>query len=519
MFDRDDALVDPLTEAEFDAAFAALIDGVEREQASRARAARLAAEERLRGAPGAGAAAAIERFTGEGALPDQPDTLLLDALRAARRLESWAQARQLAVIAELAARRSPRAGNPHEAPDSPRESPLAFRAVADEVAFELSVSRYAAEQRLDLAMTLSGRLPRTLDALEGGEIDYPKALAIAESSHGLADGAAETVESRALAVAPERTTAELRRVLAHAVIAADPAGARRRAEAAQEDRRVAFTQVSDGMCDVWMHLPAPGAMAIKAAIGALARRAKTPGDRRTADQRRADVAVEVFLRALEDPALPRTRQGRPHILVTVPASTLTGAGEEPAYLGGYGPIVAELSRDVVANGTWRCAITDDAHGTLLGLGTSTHTPGYRHHSAGARHVTVRDRTCRFVGCANPAETADLDHRVPYPRGATCECETGSLCPYHHRVKHETGFRVRGSQDPADPVGTLIWTSPTGRERKDYPAVLAPPGLPGMGQPPPGSPPGESPPVTSAGGRESDEPVGERIEEAQDPPPF
>lgn len=384
-------------------------------------------------------------------------------------------------------------------------------------------------------MTLCTRLPRTLDALATGDIDYPKTLAIAESTHGLADPAASRVESRALEVAPERTTAELRRVLAHAVIAADPAAARRRAEAAQDDRRVCFTHVSDGMCDVWMHLPAPGAMAVKAAVVALARQARTPGDPRTADQRRADVAVEVFRRALEEPALPRTRHGRPNVLVTVPASTLTGAGEEPGYLGGYGPIIADLGREVAANGTWRCAVTDDAHGTLLGLGTSTHTPGYRHQAAGARHVTVRDRTCRFVGCANPAETADLDHRVPYPRGATCECETGSLCPHHHRVKHETGFQVRVSEDSGDPVGTLIWTSPTGRQRKDYPAVLSPPALappnvtprnvtpPGVAPPgiaPPGAAsPGDLSPGAGPQGQEFDDLAREPFEEAQDPPPF
>lgn len=132
------AVTDPLSDAEVEAEFAALIERAARERAVPEPFAG------LRGAPGAGSALAIERLTAQGALADRPDTAVLDALRAARRLESWAQARQLVVIAELAARRSPpgpAAHVPSQLPgESPRESPLAFRAVADEIALELSVS-------------------------------------------------------------------------------------------------------------------------------------------------------------------------------------------------------------------------------------------------------------------------------------------------------------------------------------------------------------------------------------------
>jgi hypothetical protein len=67
----------------------------------------------------------------------------------------------------------------------------------------------------------------------------------------------------------------------------------------------------------------------------------------------------------------------------------------------------------------------------------------------------------------------VDHLRPYPEGVTCECNTESLCGFHHRIKHETGFRVRWSTNPNHPPGTLIWTGPSGREYIDHPACLDP----------------------------------------------
>jgi hypothetical protein len=132
-----------------------------------------------------------------------------------------------------------------------------------------------------------------------------------------------------------------------------------------------------------------------------------------------------------------------------------------------------MARDVAATGTWRCAITNQQHGTLDGLGTSTYTPNYPATQALRRHLNVRDRRCRYFGCTRPAEYCDIDHLNPHPKGATCECNTEPLCGHHHRLKHETGWRVRFSDNPDHPPGTLIWTSPIGHEFHDYPDPLDP----------------------------------------------
>ena len=57
--------------------------------------------------------------------------------------------------------------------------------------------------------------------------------------------------------------------------------------------------------------------------------------------------------------------------------TFLGLNDDPGHLSGHGPVPAAMIRDLAAQGTWRCAVVDDRHGTLLGLGRATWTPGYR----------------------------------------------------------------------------------------------------------------------------------------------
>ena len=125
------------------------------------------------------------------------------------------------------------------------------------------------------------------------------------------------------------------------------------------------------------------------------------------------------------------------------------------------PIAAGMAREVAEHGTWRCAVVDGTHGTLLGLGRASLTPNYRPGKALVGFTRVRDETCTFPGCRQPAHRCDLDHRDRHPRGPTYECNLAALCRRHHRLKHEAGFQVRISSHPGDPPGTVSWTTPAG----------------------------------------------------------
>src|SRR5215469_7398670 len=82
------------------------------------------------------------------------DDELIGVLRAWRRQASWAQARELAAVAELA-RRRPAEGTPPAAPGGFPAAVSEF--TADEVAMALTLTGRAAGAELDLALDLAAR--------------------------------------------------------------------------------------------------------------------------------------------------------------------------------------------------------------------------------------------------------------------------------------------------------------------------------------------------------------------------
>src|SRR6266542_4078558 len=153
-----------------------------------------------------------------------------------RRLASWAQAKELAAVAQIASRSAARdedigtgpAGRPARIPAS----------AAAEVALELTMSRYGASWWAGLAVDLGWRLPGTGAALESGVIDLYRARLICEATTRLSDEAARSVESKVLPAAGGQTPGMLRAALRRAVIAADPEGADRRREESERQAKV-----------------------------------------------------------------------------------------------------------------------------------------------------------------------------------------------------------------------------------------------------------------------------------------
>jgi hypothetical protein len=73
-------------------------------------------------------------------------------------------------------------------------------------------------------------------------------------------------------------------------------------------------------------------------------------------------------------------------------------------------------------------------------------------------VNLRDLTCRFPTCRQPAWRCDADHTKPYDQGGpTCSCNLGPLCRYHHALKQHPQWRL----DQPVP-GVFVWTTPVGR---------------------------------------------------------
>ncbi|MGB0101154.1 MAG: HNH endonuclease signature motif containing protein [Nocardioides sp.] len=69
---------------------------------------------------------------------------------------------------------------------------------------------------------------------------------------------------------------------------------------------------------------------------------------------------------------------------------------------------------------------------------------------------ARYPTCVFAHCQRPSRRCDLDHRTPYPAGATTTSNLYPLCRRHHRLKTTGGWHYQPLNQ-----SLIEWTSPTG----------------------------------------------------------
>lgn len=101
--------------------------------------------------------------------------------------------------------------------------------------------------------------------------------------------------------------------------------------------------------------------------------------------------------------------------MVIPADMLLGVETTGADLNGS-PCTHELARLLAwsPDGRWQRLVTDPLTGTLLDAGTNTYAIPDRLRKA----ARLRDRTCRFPGCAARAESTDTDHVRPWPKGRT-----------------------------------------------------------------------------------------------------
>lgn len=206
------------------------------------------------------------------------DDELAGIILAWRRCESRASAGLLAATAELNRRRLA-SGD--------------WRVIEhtdNELALLLTLTRRSAGTLLELAANLA-RLPATQAALAAGRIDRARADVIAYETGLLDDQLAAAVEQLVVEDAPRLTTSGLRARLRSAVIAADPAAARRRAEKAARDARVElYDERSGGTAALTgRDLPVGAALAADQRIDTAARTLKASGVRATLPQLRAAV--------------------------------------------------------------------------------------------------------------------------------------------------------------------------------------------------------------------------------------
>jgi len=176
--------------------------------------------------------------------------------------------------------------------------------------------------------------------------------------------------------------------------------------------------------------------------------ADLPADERTTDQKRTDAFLDRFL--------GNAREREVQVHVTIPMETLIGLTEEPGLLEGYGPIPAEMARELAMGGPWRGILLDEyRHAAAIS------TKKYRPTAPMREMVKVNGGgLCTAPGCTSPIR--ELDHVIPWPKGQTKATQLRGLCVWHHRRKHDN-YAVTLDDD-----GTARWTTPQGRTHMSRP---------------------------------------------------
>lgn len=402
---------------------------------------------------------------------DLSDRELIEAMIAARRRASQAQATELAAVAELARRRFLEAADTDAIEViSPRDY------VHDEVAEALTLTRASADDLVRFATELTERLPATFGALAAGDVDYAKARAFWHGTEQVRDELIGTIERAVLDRAPGQTTGEIRAKIRRLVKRWDAEAFARRREEAERQRGVQLTETDAGTAHLsGVDLPAEAAGAAYGRINAIAAGLKKDGDERPIDRLRADVFLALLrgtLTTAEPPADASSRSGEPPVeenagwtdtddriadaVADLARAELTAlTGDLPERHGNVRMLIAQAGQRITAS----------LSGLKARWCVAGHQGSYRPTAAMRRLVEQRDRRCCFPGCRRPVRRCDADHSIPYDEGgATCPCNVAMLCRRHHRLKQTSGWQL----DHLWP-GVILWIGPTGHWRITAPA--------------------------------------------------
>ncbi len=329
---------------------------------------------------------------------------------------------------------------------------LAEESAAAEVAAALKWTRRTADSEMDLAIDLRDRLPQVWEALIAGDIDVRRAKVLVAGTTHLPVETARTVIDSIIDRAHRYTTGQLQAGLRKLCVEAEPDEAAQRYEAAT-DRRMVTTQMDEaGTVHLFGHdLPPHRVAAGMKRINDLAKSLRRPGETRTIDQLRADVLLDL----LEGTGVAAD-SGRGTVIIHTTLESLAGLADHPGDLAGYGPVVADIARQLAKeqlDAEWRWVVEDHDTGRPLADGTTRRRPSAEQR----RHVETHNPTCIHPGCRMPAMESDIDHADPWSHGGSTD--TGNLAPlcrHHHRLKGESGWSYRAVAN-----GDYVFTTPLG----------------------------------------------------------
>jgi hypothetical protein len=324
----------------------------------------------------------------------------------------------------------------------------AERGAALEIRSALRMTPRTAENELALAHESRTRIPAVLREMMLGRIDMRRAKVLTRHTAHLSTAHARMVCDELMDRAPTKTPGQLTELVRAKCLELAPEETDRQREEARADRRVVSYSNPDGTATLVLYgLDPVHCQEILDRLNRLAR--QHAGESRSMDQLRSDLAVTA-LRGHTGPVA----KGSVHM--TVDLATLAQLLDEPGDLAGYGPITADIARQVTAQlGTepWEWTVTGNGSGLPIADGTTRRRPT----ASQARRVRAGTRTCAAPGCRQPAVNCDLDHIRPWAESGTTDSEElAPACERDHCTRHATRWTYRRLAD-----GDYLWKSPLG----------------------------------------------------------
>jgi hypothetical protein len=338
----------------------------------------------------------------------------------------------------------------------------ARRVLVAELAALLRIPGGSAAHLVAERQVLSRHLPATLEALAEGRISYRHATIVVDNANSLPDDALRDYERAVLPDARQLNPARFRDRARRLRERHHPESLSTRRAARYDRRNVSVEPARDGMAWLNLYGPAEQVIAIDDRLDRVAASKRSPEDPRTFAQLKADAFCELML----DGVVPGSGHAgiRPQVLVAVPVLTLLKLDDEPATLEGYGPIPADVARQLAAEApSFVRLLTHPETGAVLSVGRDRYTV-----PADMRmFLRLRDETCRGVGCGRRAATSDVDHGREWAEGgATSVDNLAHLCRGDHTRKTSLGWKVTHL-----PGGILEWTTPFGRRYRTEPSAV------------------------------------------------
>ena len=385
------------------------------------------------------------------------DQARLELIRALEQLKCAAAAAQAALAVQVDA--SQRSEQARTGVRAERQG----RGVAAQIALARRESPHRGQQHLGLATILHSEMPHTLAAFRGGAITEWAATILARETACLDLSDRQAVDEilgadaeRLSTMGPRRLEAEARK-LAYRL---DPRAYVARRASAEAERRVTLRPAADAMSHLSALLPAAQGVATYAALTREADRLRAIGDPRSRGQIMADTLVQRVTGQTTATAVPVV------VNVVISDAALVAGDEQPGYLDGYGPVPADLIRDLATNpeaaADLRRLYARPESGDLVAMESTSRL--FR--GSLAQMIRFRDQVCRTPWCEAPIR--HIDHPEGIDEGGETSYENGQgLCEACNHAKQAPGWRARPS-----PGGRVVTTTPTGIRYR-----TAPPGLP------------------------------------------